>query len=87
MKQFVLGLTLAALLFIPFAGADAGPVDREWQKILAKNGTLYDAYLRLADIMKNGKPSHPDTVKLPKGLAKANYNNMFYPQNYPLVRA
>lgn len=100
MKKNVLVATLAALFLILLAGgvfygeargetplrtsADGAPVDREWQKILAKNGTLYDAYLRLDDIMKNGKPSHPDTVKLPKGLTKANYNTLFYLQNYPL---
>ena len=46
---------------------DSGPVDAEWHKVLEQNGTFYEAYLRLDDLMKNGSPYQPITgIKLPK---------------------
>ncbi|MBR5115451.1 MAG: hypothetical protein IK096_00160 [Lachnospiraceae bacterium] len=51
-------------------------VDEEWQKILAENGTLYDAFYALPGIMERESPNHPVDVKLPAGLE--TYNPDYY---------
>ena len=49
-------------------------IDEEWMAVLSANGTMYDAFYALPDIMKSEKPDHKDDVKLPEGLTKDNYD-------------
>ena len=62
---------------------DSGPVDAEWHKVLEQNGTFYEAYLRLDDLMKNGSPYQPITgIKLPKELQHATYDTNYHNKKY-----
>lgn len=96
----LLGAALAILLAISVLGCDSssktgsskvyrgtpdtGPVDAQWQEVLKQNGTFYEAFLGLSDIMKKGPANHPDDVKLPKELRKQSYDGTYYTKKYPL---
>ena len=53
-------------------------VDEKWIDVLKENGTFYDAFYNYRKIMKEEKPDHPDNVKMPKGIIKAN-NDYYIP--------
>ena len=61
---------------------DTGPVDANWQKVLKQNGTFYEAFLRLDDIMKNGNPDQRMKVELPKELKHSTYDNQYHNRKY-----
>lgn len=54
-------------------------VDEAWIQVLKDNGTFYDAYYSLPKIMKEDPGDHPDNIKVPDGIIKANLD-YYFPQ-------